>query len=260
MLSYIEKNIKEKNEHAVLFWHAFPLSADMWEKQIDAVTAAGYPAIATNVYGVKGSQKKENWTFNHYVADVAQLLGKLHIEQVTLVGISMGGYQAFAMHKKFPGLLRSVVLCDTRAEADTDGARKNRFDFIDALAQNGSQEAVSRMIPNFFAKSTYRDKQALVDWTSKLIFSHEPEAIADQLRALASRDDSTDHLPKMNCPVTIIVGDKDKLAPPEIAKSMQSQIPNAKLEILADSGHLPNLEHPDVFNQVLLNHLAALDG
>jgi len=260
MLSYIEKNIKEKNEHAVLFWHAFPLSAEMWEKQIQAVAAAGYAVIATNVYGVNGSQKKENWLFEDYVTDVAELLGKLNIEQVTLVGLSMGGYQAFVMHKKFPALLRSIVLCDTRAEPDTDAARQTRAEFIEAVLKNGSKEAALRMLPNFFAKSTYEEQPELVDWVKKLIESHQPEAIAEQLRALGARTSSVAHLPKMACPVTILVGDEDKITPPDLANAMHERIPNARIEMLERAGHLPNLEHPDAFNQAILNHLASLKG
>lgn len=255
MLSYTARNLDKNPARTVLFLHAFPLSAEMWAAQIEAVAKAGYGAIAPNVYGIDGSPERDSWNFTDYVTDVSILLGSLNIQTVTLVGLSMGGYQAFTMYKHFPQRVRSLVLCDTRAEADTDAAREARYEFIDALMKKGSEEAVTRMVSKFFAGRTYSDNIALVERVSHLIRAHKPEAIAGQLRALASRQDTVPVLKTISCPTTIFVGDDDKITPPSVAADMHRQISKSELLILKGCGHLPNLEEPEEFNRLLLAHL-----
>lgn len=255
MLSYTARNLDKNPGKTVLFLHAFPLSAEMWSQQIEALAKAGYGALAPNVYGVDGSPERDTWNFLGYVTDVSILLSSLNLQSVTVVGLSMGSYQAFTMFKHFPQRVTSLVLCDTRAEADSEAAREARYEFIDALMRKGSEEAVSRMVPKFFAERTYTENPALVDRVSSLIRTQKPEAIASQLRALASRDDSTFMLKSINCPTTILVGDEDKITPPGIASDIHGRISKSEFHLVKGCGHLPNLENPEAFNEFLLGHL-----
>ncbi|NTV45219.1 MAG: alpha/beta fold hydrolase [Chlorobiales bacterium] len=255
MLSYTARNLDKNPSKTVLFLHAFPLSAEMWSAQMEAVAKAGYGALAPNVYGIDGSPERDSWNFLGYVTDVSILLSSLNLQSVTVVGLSMGSYQAYTMYKHFPQRVTSLVLCDTRAEADTEAGREARYEFIDALMKKGNDEAVSRMVPKFFAERTYTEKPELIERISALIRVQKPEAIAAQLMALASRDDSTMMLKSIACPTTILVGDEDKITPPSIAADIQARISKSELHLLKACGHLPNLEEPEAFNQLLLNHL-----
>ncbi|NTV46674.1 MAG: alpha/beta hydrolase [Chlorobiales bacterium] len=255
MLSYTARTPDKNPNRTVLFLHAFPLSAEMWSAQIEAVAKAGYGAVAPNVYGIDGSPERENWSFTDYVTDVSILLSSLNIQTVTVVGLSMGGYQAFTMYKHFPQRVRSLVLSDTRPEPDTEIGREARYEFIDALMKKGSEEAVNRMVPKFFAERTYTDNSALVERISRMVRANTPEAIAGQLKALALRHDSVPLLKTIACPTTILVGQEDKVTPPDVATEMQRHISKAELYTLKGCGHLPNLEEPKEFNRILLAHL-----
>ncbi len=257
MLSYtsVHLDAAPASENTVLLLHAFPLSSRMWEPQLSALEAEGIPAIAPDVFGVGNSEPRNNWSLSEYVDAVASLLYSLEISKVTLVGLSMGGYQAFAWWKMFPQAVTSLILCDTRAEQDSPEALANRRDFIDAVRKNGPAEAVDRMLPIVFAEKTYASGTHVTDVFRDIIMRQSGDTIASAMGAIASRNDSVELLPSITCPVIFICGTEDKLTPPSLAESMQKKVPGSTLHLIEDAGHLSNMEQPERFNTLLLEHL-----
>ncbi len=244
--------------HAVLLLHAFPLSSEMWTDQLAMLEQHGIAALAPNVFGVEGSQPLENWTFGLYSAALSSLLASLDIGTVTVVGLSMGGYQAFEFWRHHPEKVASLVLCDTKAEKDDEAALANRRDFIAAVREGGPKEAVERMLPNVFAPETFRSQPDAVERFKDMVARQSGEVIAATMQAIASRPDSVDTLATITHPVTIITGLQDKLTPPALAESMRMNISDSSLHLVPEAGHLSNLEKPDVFNGHLLEHLQKI--
>ncbi|MFZ4524308.1 MAG: alpha/beta fold hydrolase [Chlorobium sp.] len=260
MLTYLKANTKEDGlvKHAILLLHAFPLSAAMWQPQIDVLGEAGYMVIAPNAFGIDGSPEQESWTFTDYAHELASLLDSLKVAKATVVGLSMGGYQAFEFYRLYPGKTASLVLCDTRAEADAPAARSAREDFIRAVAENGAGEAAGRMIPNYFTDNTYTMKPELVAQAEAMIVTQSAAVINGAMRAIMARFDATSLLSAITCPVLILNGEKDKLTTKETAESIHASIPGSQLRLLAGAGHLSNMEQPEAFNRALLDHLVTL--
>lgn len=249
---------ESRGYHTVLLLHAFPLSAAMWQAQIHALGDASYTVIAPNSYGVEGSEKKENWTFTDYAHELAALLELLDIKQVTVVGLSMGGYQAFELYRLYPEKISSLVLCDTRANKDTPEALAIREKFILAVEKRGVQEAVERMIPNYFSDRLYTLREKVVEQAEAMIRNQTTQAINAAMRAIMLRNDATSLLKGIHCPVLVMNGADDKLTTWKTAADISDHIAGAKLLVLAAAGHIANLEQPDAFNQALLNHIANL--
>jgi non-heme chloroperoxidase len=242
----------------VVLLHAFPVSGQMWDPQISELEKAGFNVIAPHVYGFDGSPLRIEWNMVDFAHDLARLLDSLGIGKVTIAGLSMGGYQAFAFYRLYPERTESIVLCDTRANADAPEAYAQRMDFCKAVEANGPDEAADRMVPNFFAADTYESNPGLVSKTREMITRQPASAISDAMKAIAGRADSTDLLQEIDCPVLILNGDEDRVTTPETAAFMHSLIPGSQLEILPGAGHLSNLEQPDLFNRLLLEHLKSL--
>ena len=241
--------------HAVLLLHAFPLSAAMWQLQIEPLVHKGMTVIAPNAYGIEGSEAKESWTFTDYAHELALLLESLDIEKATIVGLSMGGYQAFEFYRVYPEKTASLVLCDTRAEGDTPEARLAREEFIGAIETGGSQEAIRRMIPNYFTPATYTTRTGLVAQAESMIRAQPAGVITAAMRAIMMRSDATSLLATISCPVLVLNGAEDKLTTPETARSISSRISGSQLHLIADAGHISNMEQPEVFNLALLDHI-----
>ena len=257
MLTYIAANTATSGtgNHAVLLLHAFPLSAAMWQPQIDALTKAGFTVIAPNAFGIEGSEEKESWSFTDYAHELSNLLESLKIEKVTVVGLSMGGYQAFEFYRLYPEKTISLVLCDTRAEADAPEARTTREEFIKAVHGAGAEEAIRRMLPNYFASGTYTAKPELVTHVKDIIRKQPAKVITATMRAIMMRTDASPLLSTIHCPVLVLAGEDDKATPPETNKSISSRIPGAQFRLLADAGHISNMEQPEEFNRALFDHI-----
>jgi len=56
-------------------------------------------------------------------------------------------------------------------------------------------------------------------------------------------------------PTLLVAGGQDRLTPPAVLREMAAQVSGARCEVLADAGHLPPLERPDEFDQLLLPFL-----
>jgi non-heme chloroperoxidase len=242
----------------VLLLHAFPVSAKMWEPQIAPLAECSYRVIAPQVYGFESTPLRPGWSMDDYAHDLARLIESLDWKNVTIAGLSMGGYQAMAFCRLYPELTASLVLCDTRANADTPEVLAGRQAFREAVMEKGSEEAAARMVPNFFAKETYASNPALIEKTRESIVRQTPEAISEAMRAIAERQDSTELLTEIACPALIICGMDDIVTPPEVATTMHALIPGSKLELIPEAGHLSNLDQPAIFNGILLEHLQSL--
>jgi 3-oxoadipate enol-lactonase len=257
-LSFTGHHLDAKRDSLVVLLHAFPLSAAMWQSQLDALKHAGYPAVAPHVFGVGDSPKKQNWSMDDYADALRELISSLSFKHATLVGVSMGGYQAFAFYRKFPDMVRSLVLSDTRADSDTDAARQSRKEFIAALEKNGIDEAVSRMASKLLGETTKQTEPQLTVFITDLIRQNSSSAVIEQLKALAGRADSGDLLANISVPTLVVVGEEDVLTPPDLARTIHAGVKNSMLKIIPKAGHLPNLESPNVFNEHLLAHLETL--
>ncbi|MGB0131959.1 alpha/beta fold hydrolase [Chlorobium sp.] len=244
--------------HTVVLLHAFPLSAAMWDAQLMALEEAGIAAIAPNAYGIEGSPEKTDWTFEEYARDISAMLDEAGCGKVTVAGLSMGGYQAFAFYRLYPERTASLVLCDTRAEADAPEAARQRQEFIEAVETKGPGEAVKRMMPNYFSPATYTADPSLVERAAAMITCQSPAAITSAMKAIMKRADSTALLSGITCPVLVLNGSEDRLTTPETARSIAEGIAGSRLEMIADAGHLANMEKPEAFNHALLEHIGRL--
>ena len=261
MLTYLTSDTAtaaRQNTHAVLFLHAFPLSASMWLPQLEALGKAGVRAIAPNAYGIEGSEEKSEWNFTGYAHELATLLESLGIEQVTIVGLSMGGYQALEFYRLYAAKTASLVLSDTRAEADTPEARSQREEFIKAVETLGAEEAARRMVPNYFTPRSLTKKPELGSEATTMITRQSPGVINAAMRAIMTRSDATGSLAAIHCPVLVLCGADDRLTTPETAKNISNLIPGSQLHLIAGAAHISNMEQPGAFSTALLKHIGEI--
>ncbi len=125
-LHYLDAGAPRAARDAVVLLHAFPLHSGMWSRQIAAL-GARHRVIAPDYRGLgKSGLPPEVLTMEVVAEDVRALLAHLRVERAAVVGLSMGGYVAFELYRRAPGLFRGLVLCDTKAAADGEEARGRR--------------------------------------------------------------------------------------------------------------------------------------
>ena len=187
--------------------------------------------------------------------DLMALLDHLKLEQVVLCGLSMGGYIALRAVERHRERFGALVLCDTRSQADNDQARVNRAAAIRALAEDGIAAFADNFLKLALATSTFQANPDVVDLLRETIIATDPRAIGGTLMALAARTDTTAALPQFDLPALMLVGEQDRLTPPDDARALAGQLPRAELYVIPRAGHMSNLENQDYFNERLLTFL-----
>ena len=232
----------------ILFVHAFPLNRRMWAPQVEALSAR-YRCLTVDLRGFGESDAPAGpYSLEGMADDLAGLLDAQHLARVTLVGLSMGGYLAFAFWRKYAGRLQALVLADTRAADDTEATRKGREELARRAEAEGLAPVVATQLPRLLSPVAPPELQ---EWVRDMIEEATPQGVAGALRAMAARPDSGDVLARIECPALVIAGGDDAVTPPTEMATMAGRIPGAEFATLPGAGHLSNLEAPAAFNAAL---------
>lgn len=171
-----------------------------------------------------------------------------------LVGLSMGGYIAFAMLRQAPGRIAKLALLDTSARPDTPEQIAGRETQI-AMAQSGRfGEIPDLSIPRFLHRDRQNDER-LTTIVRQMAQETGPEAFVRQQRAIMSRPDARPLLASIRCPTLVLVGDGDVATPPDLNHEIAEGISGAKLVVVPDCGHLSTIEQPEAVNAALAEWL-----
>jgi pimeloyl-ACP methyl ester carboxylesterase len=195
---------------------------------------------------------------DRYADDVASVLDTLHIERAVVVGLSMGGYIAFAMWRRHRERIRALVLADTRATADTPETIDRRRELIRVAETQGMTAVANAQITGLVGKTTRERRPDIYDAMHRMIAQAPPSGVVGALEALMDRPDSTATLATIDVPTLVVCGDEDALTPPKDAAKLADSIRGSRLEVLQGAGHLSNVERPAAFNTVLSEFLASL--
>jgi 3-oxoadipate enol-lactonase len=190
--------------------------------------------------------------------DVVDLLDGLHIPQAAVVGCSMGGYVLFELLRTAPQYIGAVGLVSTRPGADSAEGRTNREKMIETVDREGVEAVAAQMVPKLIGASTGRDRPDVVKHVRNLVVTNSRGGVRAAVAAMRDRIDSTPVLGRIGVPAIVVHGGEDTLIPPAEGEAMQRAIATARLEIMGDCGHLPNIEQPRAFAGVLWQFLDAL--
>lgn len=238
----------------VVFLHAFPLNRTMWAPQTSAL-AGEWRCLTIDTRGFGESPASFPFTVKRYADDVIAILDHVGIASATIVGLSMGGYVAFALWRRAPDRVRALVLADTRAAADSPDTVQRRRELIALARSDGVRAVADRQLVGLLGKTT-RERRPEVEAMARVIVeSATDDGIVGALEALIARPDSTPTLGTIFVPTLFIAGDEDVITPPKEARAMHEVVLGSRLEILARAGHLSNLEAPAAFNVVLSEFL-----
>ncbi len=172
-----------------------------------------------------------------------------------LAGLSMGGYIAFEILRQAPERVARLCLMDTSARADTPEKTVLREAALAEVEAGRYLQMSAESLPLSIAASRAGDT-ALRDAILDMARETGAALWTQQMRAIMGRPDSRPDLPGISARTLVIVGDEDQLTPPDHAREMAAAIPDARLEVIADCGHMSTMERPEVVNRLLADWLA----
>lgn len=243
----------------LLLIHGFPQDHTLWSSTAEALGDAA-EVIAPDLRGFGADRRPvpEVMTMEAYAADLKQLLDERGVEQVVLCGLSMGGYVALAFRAKWPERVRGLVLCNTRATADTAEGRTARTETAATALEKGVALIARGMMPKLLSSNSRAAAPELALAVEAMMARQRPQAVAAAARGMAQRPDRTAMLPSITVPTLIVTGDRDELMPLPTSEAMHQAIRGSELVVLPGVAHLSNLEAPEPFQASLRRFLASL--
>ena len=231
----------------LLFLHGLGGDATNWLPQLDGL-GRHRRCIAWTMPGYGTSPADGLESFESLTAEAVGLLDQLNCEQVSVVGLSMGGYVAQQMALDFPDRVDRLVLAATTAAFGKPGSTFNeeflgsRLAALDAGATPAS--IAEGLVDGLLGSNPDPAARANAVASMRRI---QPDAYRQALQTLVTWNIS-DRLAEITQPVLALAGAEDGTAPERAMSRMVDGLGNATLQVIQDSGHLINLEKPDEFN------------
>jgi 3-oxoadipate enol-lactonase len=237
--------------------HGYPLDHSMWQGQLDELADAAR-MIALDLRGFGASDVVPGTaTMQQMADDVAALLDALKIaEPVVFCGLSMGGYVAWQFALRHRSRLAKLIVCDTKAAADSPEAASGRRQTADKVLAEGPAAVAEALLPKLFAPATSDRQPQVIAATKRVILQTKPDGIAAALRGMAERPDVTSQLGTIDVPVLVLCGEHDGISPPDEMRQMAAALPQAAFTLIQDAGHMTPLEQPAAVNDEIRAFLA----
>ncbi len=239
----------------LLFLHGIGGNRGNWRDQLP-VFAAGFTAATWDARGYGDSDDYDGpLDFGDFSADLLRVLAHFGVERAHLCGLSMGGRIAMDFYGRHPARVASLTLCDTQPGlAEMPEAKRREFVRLrqePLLAGKQPRDIAPAVAKTLLgAKAPPAVFQRLVDSMAAL----HTESYLKTIEASFMYPRVPD-LERIEVPTHIVVGAEDTLTPPDLARAMAARIPGARLTVIADAGHLSNIENPAAFNDAVLGFL-----
>jgi len=250
----------------LVFSHEFAGTYKSWEPQARFFSRR-YKVITYNHRGFPPSdvpEKASDYSQNILVEDLYQLLRHLGIKEAYIGGCSMGGNIALNFGIAYPEMTRALILVGTGAGTTGRDTFVPKLESMaqhietvgwKALAEQYAQEPnriqLQRKDPRgcreFIDDLTNHSNKGSVHLIREVIIKRPP---ISELKA---------ELKKLKMPALIMLGDEDEMCL-DPAMIMKKNLPGAGLLVLPQSGHVINLEEPDIFNRTLLDFLTLVES
>jgi 2-hydroxy-6-oxonona-2,4-dienedioate hydrolase len=217
-------------------------------------------------YDLRGYGKSEpvEGDFTH-MGDLVALLDHLEIHQpLILMGCSMGGGLAMDFTLEYPDKVKALIMVDSNpSDWELEVPTPPKFDEAEKAYQDGDWGPLAELETQIWFDGVGRTPDQVNPEMRKLLYEMDRLALSHEAKGLGKRLPDTEipaaeGLNQLKIPILVIVGDHDIASILAAADYMVEKIPSARKVTIEDAAHLPNMDHPDKFREILLNFLDNL--
>jgi pimeloyl-ACP methyl ester carboxylesterase len=265
----------------LVFTHGWTFSSRSWHYQRMLAESRRLVLMDHRDHGESGTGPRENRTIDQIGRDLAAVLdATCHKRDVVLIGHSMGGMTIMSLAaqqpERFGKQVKAVALVDTSGRREPDHtfclrgplAKPFLAQWKSALAlmvsdpekaerARRSGGAVSIAISRFLNLGRGSDKR-LARFTEAMSAGTSAQVVGDFWLTLDAHDKLDALKVLADIPTLVIVGDRDRLTPPENARKIAATIPGSRLLELRGAGHCTMLEQPEAVNAALIDLVSGL--
>ena len=251
----------------VVLIHGYPLDGHSWERQERVLLEAGYRVITYDRRGFgQSSQPTIGYDYDTFAADLNALLGHLELNDVVLVGFSMGTGEVTRYLGRYGSarVAKGVLVAPIppyllQASDNPDGVPQGLFDGFAQAARADTPAWMKGFLDNFYNAGTaggtlVSDQAFQASWN--LAVTASATAAVDCIATWAT--DFRDDLPKIDVPVLVIQGDADQVLPlDKTGKRLPGLIKDVNLVVIEGGPHAIPWTHASQVNTALLDFLRA---
>lgn len=192
------------------------------------------------------------YSMGSLVTDVERLMDHLGVKDSVFVGLSIGGMTAQGLAVKRLDLVRALVLSNTAAKIGTPAMWDER---IAAVKKDGIEALADAVMERWFSKD-FRATPELELWRNMLVRGEDAGYAG--CSAAISGTDFYSTTATLRLPALGIAGSEDGSTPPDLVREMMDLIPGSKFHLIRRAGHLPCVEQPEEYAQVLTDFLKGV--
>ena len=182
---------------------------------------------------------------------MAQLVLDAAPKRFSVAGHSMGGRVALEVVRMAPDRVERLALLDTGVHPRAANEESKRGELIELARRDGMGALAARWLPPML----HPDHSALLQPLTEMVKRSTPETFANQQRALLDRPDARAVLPRIHCPTLVLCGKQDAWSPVSQHEEIAAAIPQSKLVVIDDCGHMSPVEQPTAVTKWLSSHL-----
>jgi 3-oxoadipate enol-lactonase len=238
----------------LVFSNSLATTVAMWDEQAAALKGK-YRVLRYDQRGHGGTDAPAGrYAFDTLVADAAALLEALGIARAHFGGLSMGAATALGLAQQHPGLVASIIVCDS-ACMSTPASHQQWEERIVVAQQQGMEALVEPTMARWFPAATIAKNPPHLDKVRAMIRATPVNGFIGCSAALGDHNYNA-KVATVTCPVLFMVGEKDGTAPAAM-KDMQARLPGSKYVELAGAGHISNMDRPAEFTRAVEEFLAG---
>lgn len=252
-INYADSGDGGADRPTVLFSHGFLMDHTMFDDQV-AVLESSHRCVRWDERAFGSTPATGPFSYWDSADDAVALLDHLGIDSAVFVGMSQGGFLSLRAALAHPDRVSGLVLIDSQAGVD------------DAETLAGYQGMINHWLSDeplgdvgqFVASLIIGDPELGAKWI-EIWESRRDEQMAFGAGALLERDDITDRLGEISCPVLSIHGTADQAISMERAQAVQDGVADGRgLVMVEGAAHAANMTHPDIVNAAIIDFLTSL--
>lgn len=240
----------------IILIHGFCESDEIWDFVADElsvhfdVKTVNLPGFGgTSLGEIKSLSEVANWLKNELPEN----------RLLYLVGHSLGGYVSLEFLRRFPKRLAGLCLFHSTSTEDSEEKKENRERTISFVEKNGKESFLKQFVNSLFASEFLRENFGNHQKMDRIALQTPVKVIIEYTRWMKDRPAYTELLAKSELPILFIAGDQDQFIAQEVTFSESERVPDSKMVVLKDCGHLGMLEAPQRSSEALISHINAIN-
>jgi len=248
----------------IVFAHAWAMSSAMWEHYMLYFQAQGMRCIAYDRRGHGRSDKPGNgFNYDQHADDLASLIEKLDLKEITLVGHSMGGGEIIRYLTRHGSdrvsrlaLIAPTLPFLTKSADNPEGIETSLLDSVRDAMESDFPNWLNEGADGFYRPNTLGVSSGIIQWTLDMMLQTSLKAVIEDNLEVALTDFRPE-LKNIEVPTLLIHGDEDQSVPVIFGRKTAQLIPQCQYKEYKEAPHGLFYTHMDDLKKDLLSYISG---